>query len=606
MNTNLANCGKDLRKGKTMRKVMMLSLVMALLMTIVKTQSFLSNTAYGAGEVRPFPQQVSYSGIIKPNHVTQAAMNASVASYYDYWKGKYLKNNLSSLPGGYYVKGEITGDPGGFVALGTSEGQGYGMIITVLMAGHDPNAKTIFDGLFKTARAFKSSVNPNLMGWVVADHVNAQGNFSSATDGDLDIAYSLILAHNQWGSGGTVNYLQEATKMINAIKSSNVTNNNRLNLGDWDSKSAHNSRPSDWMMSHLRAFHEVTGDNTWLNVINALYTAYSQVSNTYAPTTGLVSDFIVNNPAQPAPEWYLNEFQQTNQYYYNAARVPLRMVMDYAMYGETRGKTIVDKMSTWIKGATSNNPSNVKAGYSLSGTALNTYSSAVFTSPFISGATASSGNQAWVNAGWDYMKNAKSSYFSDSYNMLNLLYISGNWWKPTAQGGGSTGGVTLPVVSDTYVRGGTYSTINYSTETTMTVKKNDPNLSFARQGYLKFIKSSVTGPITSAKIRLYVDSIHSNATSVPIRAFGIYNNTWSEATITYANQPTEAGVSQGSATATGTAGYIYLDVTSFVNSQSSDTLSFRIVGIDHDAGAVLATKENATASKRPVLLINGG
>ncbi|RJE91308.1 hypothetical protein D3P07_04455 [Paenibacillus sp. 1011MAR3C5] len=606
MNTNLANCGKDLNSGKTMRKVMMIGLVLALLMTIMKTQSFLLDTVYGAGEMRPFPQQVSYSGMIKPNHVTQAAMNASVASYYDYWKGKYLKNNLASLPGGYYVKGEITGSSGGFVPLGTSEGQGYGMIITALMAGHDANAKTIYDGLFKTARAFKSSVNSNLMGWVVADHVNAQGHFSSATDGDLDIAYSLILAHNQWGSGGSINYLQEAVKMINAIKSSNVTNNNRLNLGDWDSKTTHNSRPSDWMMSHLRAFHEVTGDNTWLNVINALYTAYSQVSNTYAPTTGLISDFIINSPAQPAPEWFLNEFQQTNQYYYNAARVPLRMVMDYAMYGETRGKTIADKISTWIKGATNNNPANVKAGYSLSGTALNTYSSAVFTSPFISGATASSGNQAWVNAGWDYMKNAKSSYFSDSYNMLNLLYISGNWWKPTAQGGGSTSGVTLPVVSDTYVRGGTYSTINYSTETSMTVKKNDPNLSFARQGYLKFIKSSVSGPITSAKIRLYVESVHSNAAAVPIRAFGIYNNMWSEASITFANQPTEAGVSQGSATATATPGYIYLDVTSFVNSQSSDTVSFRIVGIDHDAGAVLATKENSTSSKRPVLLINGG
>ena len=43
------------------------------------------------------------------------------------------------------------------------------MIITVLMAGYDSNAQKIYDGLFKTARTFKSSQNPNLMGWVVAD-----------------------------------------------------------------------------------------------------------------------------------------------------------------------------------------------------------------------------------------------------------------------------------------------------------------------------------------------------------------------------------------------------------------------------------------------------
>lgn len=183
--------------------------------------------------MKPFPQQVNYSGILKPNHVSQESLNNAVKNYYNDWKKKYLKNDLSSLPGGYYVKGEITGNPDGFRPLGTSEGQGYGMIITVLMAGHDSNAQTIYDGLFKTARAFKSSINPNLMGWVVADDKKAQGHFDSATDGDLDIAYSLLLAHKQWGSSGKINYLKEAQNMITkGIKASNVTKNNGLNLGD--------------------------------------------------------------------------------------------------------------------------------------------------------------------------------------------------------------------------------------------------------------------------------------------------------------------------------------------------------------------------------------
>ena len=66
------------------------------------------------------------------------------------------------------------------------------------------------------------------------------------------------------------------------IKASNVTNNNRLNLGDWDSKSSLDTRPSDWMMSHLRAFYEFTGDKTWLTVINNLYDVYTQFSNKYS------------------------------------------------------------------------------------------------------------------------------------------------------------------------------------------------------------------------------------------------------------------------------------------------------------------------------------
>ncbi|UPK72209.1 glycosyl hydrolase family 8 [Chitinophaga filiformis] len=382
---------------------------------------------------KPFPQAVTYPNCIKPNNVTQAAMNASVASYYDYWKSKYLKNNLASLPGGYYVRGEISGDAEGFVPLGTSEGHGYGMVITALMAGYDPNAKTIYDGLYKTARAFHSSINTNLMGWVVADASGAQGHFDSATDGDIDIAYSLILAHYQWGSNGTINYLNEAKKMItNGLKAANVTTTNRLNLGDWDSKSALNTRPSDWMLSHLRAFYQETGDATWLNLINNLYAVYNQFSTTYSPSTGLISDFVVKNPPEPAPKNFIDEGPQTNEYNYNACRVPLRVVMDYALYGNTTAQSISNKIATWIIGKTGGNPANVKDGYQLNGTVSGSDPEAVFVAPFVAAAVVNSNNQAFVNSGWNFLKTAKSGYYSDTYSLLCQLFISGNWWKPEA------------------------------------------------------------------------------------------------------------------------------------------------------------------------------
>lgn len=134
-----------------LRKVCLL--LLCLFVTATLGAAAPASPVSAAGELKPFPQQVGYPGVLKPSHVTQAAMNQAVTAYYDYWKSTYLKSNLASLPGGYYVKGDITGDPDGFTALGSSEGQGYGMIITVLMAGYDPNARTIYDGLFKTARA---------------------------------------------------------------------------------------------------------------------------------------------------------------------------------------------------------------------------------------------------------------------------------------------------------------------------------------------------------------------------------------------------------------------------------------------------------------------
>ncbi|WP_343746928.1 glycosyl hydrolase family 8 [Chitinophaga sp.] len=384
---------------------------------------------------KPFPQAISYPNCIKPNNVTQAAMNASVASYYDYWKATYLKNNLTSLPGGYYVKGDITGGADGYKPLGSSEGHGYGMVIVALMAGHDPNAKTLFDGLYKTFKAYHSVNNSKLMGWVVADAAGAQGHFDSATDGDMDIAYALILAHYQWGSGGAINYLNEAKSMINnGLKAAYVTNSFRLNLGDWDTKSALNTRPSDWMMDHMRAFYQETGDATWNTVINTLYNVYTQFSATYSPSTGLISDFVVKNPPEPAPQNFLDEYPQTNEYNYNACRVPLRIVMDYAMYGNNTALTLSNKMVNWIKSKTNSNPTAIVDGYKLNGSNSGSGQEAVFIGPFVAASVVSSNNQAFLNAGWNWLKSAKSGYYSDSYGLLCQLFISGNWWIPGNSG----------------------------------------------------------------------------------------------------------------------------------------------------------------------------
>ncbi|SFD21218.1 Por secretion system C-terminal sorting domain-containing protein [Chitinophaga sp. CF118] len=380
---------------------------------------------------KPFPQAITYPNCIKPNNVTQAEMNASVASYYTYWKATYLNNHLASLPGGYYVRGEISGDDEGYTPLGTSEGHGYGMVITALMAGYDANAKTIFDGLYKTARAYHSSINTNLMGWVVADASGAQGHFDSATDGDMDIAYSLILAHYQWGSNGTINYLAEAKKMItNGLKVANVTSTNRLNLGDWDTKSALNTRPSDWMLSHMRAFAQETGDASWTSLINNLYSVYNQFSATYSPSTGLISDFVVKNPPEPAPQNFIDEGPQTNEYNYNACRVPLRVVMDYALYQSSSAYTISNKIASWIITKSGGNPSSIKDGYQLNGTISGSDPEAVFVAPFVAASVVNANNQAFLNSGWTFLKTKKSGYYSDSYSLLCQLFISGNWWKP--------------------------------------------------------------------------------------------------------------------------------------------------------------------------------
>ena len=139
---------------------------------------------------RPFPQagEIQMTGsVIRPNR-SQADLNQDVIAKYNAYKVAYLRRTSN---GKYYI--EASGTDGGR-ARTISEAHGYGMMIFALMAGHDPEAKVIFDGMNALRKAQRSRGNPNLMSWVVTDVNSTGGVFDySATDGDLDNAYALLL-----------------------------------------------------------------------------------------------------------------------------------------------------------------------------------------------------------------------------------------------------------------------------------------------------------------------------------------------------------------------------------------------------------------------------
>ena len=105
-------------------------------------------------------------------------------AYYDQWKAQFL---VAAGPGFYRV---AFGKTSPKHAKTVSEGQGYGMIIVALMAGYDPDAQDLFDGLWRFARAHPSDINADLMGWIVPP--DGGGN-DSAFDGDCDMAHALLL-----------------------------------------------------------------------------------------------------------------------------------------------------------------------------------------------------------------------------------------------------------------------------------------------------------------------------------------------------------------------------------------------------------------------------
>lgn len=145
-----------------------------------------------SGDVlRPFPQAANLIGYgLKPNNQTQNQLNAAITNYYASWESNDLAAS-TKVVGDYKVNYD---GPGATV----SKAMGYGMLLTVYLAGADPNARSYFDGLNRFRKRYPSNHNSGLMCWKIPASENAVSD-DCATDGDLDMAMALLLARWQWG-----------------------------------------------------------------------------------------------------------------------------------------------------------------------------------------------------------------------------------------------------------------------------------------------------------------------------------------------------------------------------------------------------------------------
>jgi endo-1,4-beta-D-glucanase Y len=372
-------------------------------------------------------------GTLRPTRSVDE-LDQAIAAFYEVWKDRYV------IPGCGEGQLRIRADAAEGKATTVSEGQGYGMVIVALMAGHDPEAQPVFDQLLHYARKHPSSVDRRLMAWAQSEHCQDILGRDSATDGDLDIAYALLLADVQWGSGGAVNYRQEAERTLEAIVTHTVDPATHLTLlGDWvapDGDYAKATRSSDWMVDHFRAFATVSPSD-WLPTIDAHLDLATQMQATYAPTTGLLPDFITDttDEPKPAPAKFL-EAPTDGDFAWNACRTPWRLGVDALVSGDDRSIAAVRKMTAWIRKATGDDPSAIGESYKLDGTVLDRAFSQAFMAPFAVAAmhvpAEVPGAQEWVDALWEQMvATPPQGYYPDSIKLQVMLAMAGHWWSPT-------------------------------------------------------------------------------------------------------------------------------------------------------------------------------
>ncbi|WP_418961059.1 glycosyl hydrolase family 8 [Streptomyces tritici] len=385
----------------------------------------------GGGPAVPFGShsQPYAAGMLRPSG-SQAGLDQKVVAYYNNWKSAFVRQNCGN--GWYQVISPDADHP--YVA----EAQGYGMVITATMAGADPEAKKIFDGLVKWKLDHPSSINPDLLAAEQDASCRSVNGGDGATDGDMDVAYGLLLADRQWGSSGTYNYKDLAIKHINAIKKDELNPTTRLlKLGDWSSAGDqyyYISRTSDWMVDHFRAFRKATGDTTWDAVRSAHQSQIARLQSTYAPSTGLLPDFVVDTDTAPRPApGQVLESANDGKYWWNACRTPWRIGDDAVTSGDTKSLAAARKLNSWIKAKTGGDPNRIGIGYALNGTQLSSGSDAAYVAPFAVAAMTDAGSQAWLDALWNKMLATPiqtDSYFGASIQLQSMITVTGNHWVP--------------------------------------------------------------------------------------------------------------------------------------------------------------------------------
>ncbi|MBO9699430.1 MAG: choice-of-anchor D domain-containing protein [Sporocytophaga sp.] len=375
-----------------------------------------------AGAVVPFNANPKYAnGIMPKNLPTSGAFGKSTdaANAYNEWKEKYTESCGS---GKWRVKFD---DPSKTV----SEGIAYGMLLSAYAAD-----KALFDGLWAFYKA-NSNNGFSFMNWKTNGCVANPETTGGATDADLDVAFALLIAKTQWPSG---TYGTDATNLINAIKQSEIhssgiaNNGNGWGMGSVDGSNGRQAcvNPSYQSPAYYKVFKDYTKDNSWDNAVNGGYNLIN--ANAHA-TTGLVSDWSSNTGVRNTCNNSGTGSSPTDGYGYDACRNPWRMAQDVIWNNETKAKSILGKITTYLAGK---GASNVRGPlYQDGGLYTGNAHNATFVSTFAV-AVMGSTNQTLMDQMYTETVNTKdliqnqtlSGYYGNTLRCISLFMMTGNFW----------------------------------------------------------------------------------------------------------------------------------------------------------------------------------
>lgn len=342
-----------------------------------------------------------------------------IQAQYELWEKAYLRGNQDQK----FVKTN-----NGSKNQTLSEAQGYGMLISVMAARQGFGSHKTFNQLTNYYLAHQISSENPLMAWRQNQKgnkmVSTKAEKTSATDGDLDIAYALILADKRWGSKGQINYQKLALNLLKGIAKYEINPTTGLpKVGDWATgKNQNIVRTSDLMSAYFREFASYTKDGSWTKTMQNSQKTLRSLSNQHK--TGLMADFVtVNGSDLVIKSVKANQVASKHdaQYAFNACRIPWRVAYDYQLNRSRISKNVVEKINRFFE-----SQKEITAIYTLNGKQVETYENTAFSAPIAYSAEVL--NNAVLKKRYKKILTSKiknNDYYPATIQMLTLLASGG-------------------------------------------------------------------------------------------------------------------------------------------------------------------------------------
>lgn len=345
----------------------------------------------------PFPQNVVY-----PYGVMSDTVSSDyVKQYYDNWRRKYLRDCNGNL---------MTSCDSADVAK--VEAMGWAMMAAAYMGD-----KEVVDGLYDFYQTKVTSSACGMMAWNVS--CSGISDSGSATDGDIDFACGLLVAHWQWPTLGydvkLRNILDKAEVLItvcNGVYSIAPGCGGGRPYGGCQETDISYYEPA-----FFRYFADITGNAAWTRLADDTIKILNAAAH---PVTGMVPDWQTVNGSN-----YTGGRNTT--YRYDAIRTSFKTGLDYLWNGTPAVKDWCVKLTSWLYSNVG--VKNIVDGYALDGRKEGSYHNLAHLGSLAVCACANTQQiaDAYVSEAGSLVDNY---WYGDYLGNVYLLAISGNMWNP--------------------------------------------------------------------------------------------------------------------------------------------------------------------------------